>query len=76
MIFVIFFQFRLRKEELRTEINGLLNVIQNLDQNVTSSKTQLDDINAKDQSIDRQFRSIFAELVSPAIIDQAYRIFK
>lgn len=39
-------------------------------------KTQLDDLTAKDQSIDRQFRTIFSELVSPAVIDQAYRIFK
>lgn len=47
-----------------------------LDQNVTSSKVNYDELAAKDQAIDKQFRTFFMEIVSPAVIDQAYRIFK
>lgn len=65
-----------QKDELKTEIIGLTKLVQSLEQNVNTLKTKLDESTAKDQSIDRQFRTIFAELISPAIIDQAYRIFK
>lgn len=47
-----------------------------LDQNVIASKTSFEELTVKDQSLDKQFRTFFMEIVSPAVIDQAYRIFK
>lgn len=49
---------------------------QQLDQNMITSKVTFDEFTAKDQSLDKQFRTFFMEIVSPAVIDQAYRIFK
>lgn len=64
------------KEHLKTELNTLMKTYQVLDQNLTSSKVNYDELAAKDQAIDKQFRTFFMEIVSPAVIDQAYRIFK
>lgn len=47
-----------------------------LDQNVIALKVTFDEFTAKDQSLDKQFRTLFMETVSSAVIDQAYRIFK
>lgn len=71
-----FFLFSIQKDDLRLEINGLLKLIQTLEQNVIIAKTQYDDSLSKDQLADRHFRLAFGELVSPAVIDQAHRIFK
>lgn len=49
---------------------------QMLDQNVVASKTNFEELAAKDQSLDKQFRTFFSDIVSAAVIDQAYRIFK
>lgn len=58
------------------ELSTLMRTQQVLDQNVISSKVNYDDLMTKDQLLDKQFRSFFMDIVSPAIIDQAYRIFK
>lgn len=58
------------------ELSTLMRTQQVLDQNVIASKLNYDDLMTKDQQLDRQFRSVSMDIVSPAIIDQAYRIFK
>lgn len=58
------------------ELSSLMRTQQMLDQNVVASKATYDDLVTKDQQLDKQFRSVFMDIVSPAIIDQAYRIFK
>lgn len=58
------------------ELNTLMKTYQVLDQNCIASKVNIDELTAKDQLIDKQFRTVFMEIVSPAVIDQAYRIFK
>lgn len=58
------------------ELNTLMKTQQVLDQNLMASKVNYEELTAKDQLIDRQFRTFFMEIVSPAVIDQAYRIFK
>lgn len=67
---------RLDKEHLKGELNSLMKTQQMLEQNVLTSKCSYDELTAKDQSLDKQFRTLFLEIVSSAIIDQAYRIFK
>lgn len=58
------------------ELNNLMKTQQVLDQNVMASKNNCEELAAKDQLIDKQFRTFFMEIVSPTVIDQAYRIFK
>lgn len=67
---------RLEKEQLKLELGTLIRTQQVLDQNVNASKMNYDDLLTKDQQLDKQFRSVFMDIVSPAVIDQAYRIFK
>lgn len=67
---------RLEKEHLKGELNSLMKTQQMLEQNVLTSKCSHDELTTKDQSLDKQFRTLFLEIVSSAIIDQAYRIFK
>ncbi|XP_055325488.1 cilia- and flagella-associated protein 43 [Sitodiplosis mosellana] len=64
------------REHLKSELNNLMRTQQLLDQNVIATKASFDELTAKDQSLDKQFRTFFMEIVSPAVIDQAYRIFK
>lgn len=66
----------LEKEQLKVELSTLMRTQQVLDQNVMASKASHDDLVIKDQQLDKQFRSVFMDIVSPTIIDQAYRIFK
>lgn len=68
--------FRLEKEQLKMELSSLMRTQQTLDQNMIAAKACHDDLTIKDQQLDKQFRSVFMDIVSPAIIDQAYRIFK
>lgn len=67
---------RLEKEQLKLELNMLLKTQHVLEENVIVSKVNFDEMTAKDHSLDKQFRIFFMELVSSAVIDQAYRIFK
>lgn len=67
---------RSEKEQLKMELSTLMRTQQVLEQNVISSKVNYDDLTTKDQLLDKQFRSFFMDIVSPAIIDQAYRIYK
>lgn len=67
---------RSEKDDLKLEINDMLKMQQMLDQNMGATKLQYDELTAKDQQLDRHFKTFFMELVSTAIIDQAYRIFK
>lgn len=67
---------RSEKEQIKLDLNNLLKTQQILEQNVATSKASYDELSAKDQSLDKQFRTLFMEIVSPAIIDQAFRIFK
>lgn len=65
-----------KREQLKMELNALLKTQQVLEQNVLASKASVDDLTAKDLSLDKQFRTSYTELVSATVIDQAYRIFK
>lgn len=47
-----------------------------LETNLNSLKAKFDELTTKDQSLDKQFRITFGELVSAGVIDQVYRIFK
>lgn len=47
-----------------------------LDHNLIISKASFEELTVKDQLLDKQFRTFFMEMVSPAVIDQAHRIFK
>lgn len=47
-----------------------------LEANLNNLKAKFDELTTKDQSLDKQFRTTFAELVSAGVIDQIYRIFK
>ncbi|XP_031619938.1 cilia- and flagella-associated protein 43 [Contarinia nasturtii] len=69
-------QIHLEKEQLKSELNNLMKIQQMLDQNVVASKINFEELTAKDQSLDKQFRTFFSDIVSAAVIDQAYRIFK
>lgn len=75
-LFFNLFQFSLEKEQLKADVNTLLKTQQVLDQNLIVSKVNFEELTAKDQTLDKQFRTNFMEIVSPAVIDQAYRIFK
>lgn len=66
----------MEKEHLKGELNSLMKTQQMLEQNVLTLKCSYDELTTKDQSLDKQFRTLFLEIVSSAIIDQAYRIFK
>lgn len=68
--------FRSEKEQVKMELGTLMRTQQMLDQNVIASKATHDDLVTKDQQLDKQFRTVFMDIVSPTIIDQAYRIFK
>lgn len=46
------------------------------DANLTILKMRFNELTAKDQSLDKQFRTTFSELVSVGVLDQVYRIFK
>lgn len=73
---MIHFTFSTEREHLKVEINNLMKTQQILDQNVIASKVSFDELTAKDQSLDKQFRTFFMEIVSTTVIDQAIRIFK
>lgn len=64
------------REQLKMELFTLMKTQQVLDQNLIASKVNVDELTVKDQLLDKQFRTFFMETVSPAVIDQAYRIFK
>lgn len=76
IIFLLFCFFSFQKDQLKIKINDLLKIQQILDHSLSASKLQSDDLTAKDQQLDRQFKTFFMEIVSTAVIDQAYRIFK
>lgn len=65
-----------RKDELKGDLSKWLKEQQHFDQNLSTLKTQLEELTVKDQSLDRHFRTFFMDLVSSAVIDQAIRIFK
>lgn len=64
------------REQLKMELITLMKTQQVLDQNLIASKVNVEELTVKDQLLDKQFRTFFMETVSPAVIDQAYRIFK
>lgn len=68
--------FRSQRQEIRNQIAELNKVHGLLETNMTHLKTKLDELTAKDQALDKQFRTTFAELVSAGVLDQVYRIFK
>lgn len=47
-----------------------------LELNLNNLKAKFDELTTKDQALDKQFRTTFAELVSAGVLDQVYRIFK
>lgn len=71
-----FFNFRLQKQNIKTEISELIKTQLLLDSNLNSCKLKLDELTNRDQLLDRQFRTFFSDTVSAAVVDQAYRIFK
>lgn len=49
---------------------------QHFEQSAIKLRSHMDELNSKDQQLDRQFRQFFGELVASAVVEQAYRIFK
>lgn len=49
---------------------------QQFEQNAAKLKANVDELNAKDQQLDRQFRQFFGDIVTSTVVEQAYRIFK
>lgn len=74
MVYAI--SFRCQRQDIRSEIVGLNKVHAMLETSLSNLKTKFDELTAKDQSLDKQFRTTFAELVSAGVLDQIYRIFK
>lgn len=68
--------FRSQRQYFRNEITELSKVHALLEANLNNLKTKFDELTAKDQSMDKQFRSTFSEMVSAGVLDQVYRIFK
>lgn len=47
-----------------------------MDIQLSALKAKYEELLAKDQNLDKQFRIHFSEIVSAAVVDQAHRIYK
>lgn len=65
-----------QREATNSSVEKWLAVRQQFEQNAANLKTHIDELNAKDQQLDRQSRQFFGEAVPSAVVEQASRIFK
>lgn len=62
--------------ELRLDIENTARTFNNLEEKFLNCKTKYEELTTKDKLLDKQFKTTFSEYTTPAIVDQAYRIFR
>lgn len=72
----VFFLFRIRRQEIKSEIDQLGKTQLAMDLQLCAFKAKYEELLAKDQTLDKQFRTHFSEIVSAAVVDQAHRIYR
>lgn len=68
--------FSERKDSTNACLAKWLTEQQQFEQNGCRLKANIDDLNGKDQQLDRQFRQFFGEIVTSTVVEQTYRIYK
>lgn len=69
-------EIRLEISAIKKDISGLTQVAHELEKKMIECKGALENLDARDKSMDKQFKNNFAEASSHAIVDQAYKFFK
>lgn len=72
----LIFLFRIRWQELKSEIEQLSTTQLAMDVQLSAFKAKYEELLARDLTLDKQFRAHFSEIVSAAVVDQAHRIYK
>lgn len=65
-----------QRQDIRNEIAELNKGHTLFETNLINLKVKFDELTAKDQLMDKQFRTTFSEFVSAGVLDQVYRIYK
>lgn len=65
-----------QRDATSLSVENWLTVRQQFEHNTAKLKSHIDELNAKDQQLDRQSRQFFGETVPSAMVEQASRIFK